>query len=99
MSLYRDDRTVRDTRGNAIPNAYVYWCTQPTTSTTTVPPAPLAEVALSSGGTASTANNPQITDGYGQAAAYMATGLYTVVIVWNGVIQQVYPDQAVNSGT
>lgn len=95
MALWRSDWTVRNTVGTAIPNASVFWVTQPTTSTTTVPPSPLAAVALSATGTPSIANNPQTTNGYGQATGYLAAGTYTVVEVWNGVIQQVYPDQAI----
>ena len=92
--LYRDDRTVRDTLGRAVPNAYVYYCQQPAV-TNTVPPSPLIAIALTVQGTPSVGNNPLITNGYGQIAPYMAAGIYTVVEVWNGIIQNVYPDQAV----
>lgn len=92
-TFWRDDRVVRDTLGRAVPNASVYWCSQPTTSTSTVPPAPLASIASNSTGTSTT--NPQVTDGFGHAAAYLTAGFYTVVVVWNGIVQQVYPDQAI----
>jgi hypothetical protein len=93
-TLWRDDRLVQDTLGRAVSNASVYWVSQPAT-TNVVPPSPLIAVATSANGVTSVANNPQITNGFGQASAYMVAGIYTIVEVWNGRIQQVYPDQAI----
>jgi hypothetical protein len=96
MPLWIDNRTVQDTLGRAVPNASVYWLEQPF-NVAAVPPSTLVPVATSSTGIILVANNPQITNGYGQASAYMLAGIYTVVIVWSGKIQQVYPDQVVGS--
>jgi hypothetical protein len=92
-TLYRDDRIVRDPSGRSIPNAQIYWCLQPAVSTTN-PPSPLASLFTDSTGV-TPLSNPQVTDGFGHAAAYLANGIYTVVYVWNGQIQQVFPDQLV----
>ena len=91
MPYWRSDWTVQDASGRAVPNASVYWCVQPTTLG--VPPGPLAALYSSSMGGAIT--NPQVTNGFGQTSAYLTAGTYTVVEVWSGKIQQVYPDQAI----
>src|SRR5271170_1869561 len=92
-TFWRSDWTVQDALGRAVPNASVYWVQQPAT-TNVVPPSPLVTLYNDSTGTNQIAN-PQTTNGFGQAAAYMLQGVYTVVEVWNGKIQQVYPDQAI----
>lgn len=95
MAFYwRDDRTVRDTLGNVVPNASVYWTQQPA-STTSVPPSPLQTLYSNSAGTGGPVTNPQVTNGFGQVSAYMLAGLYTVVEVWGGKIQNIYQDQGV----
>jgi hypothetical protein len=38
---------------------------------------------------------PIITDNFGHADFYVATGTYTVVVVNNGKVQNVYPDQSI----
>lgn len=90
---FRNGWTVRDIQGNAVPNASVYWCTQPAT-TNVVPPSPLASLFTDSTGV-TPATNPQVTNGFGQVATYLNQGTYTVVEVWGGVVQNVYPDQIV----
>lgn len=92
-TVARDDRWVQDATGRAIAGALVYWCTQPA-NVVAAPPSPLATIYTDSTGIAPAAN-PQTTNGLGHASAYMPPGIYTVVFVYNGVIQQVYPDQAV----
>jgi hypothetical protein len=94
-TYWRLDVTVTDTQGNAIPNAYVYWVSQPAT-VTTVPPSPLVTVYTDSSGSTE-ASNPQITNGFGQVFAYMPSGVYTIVTVWNGKIQSIYPDQSISN--
>ena len=94
MSMYwRSDWTVQDGLGRVVSNASVYWVQQPA-NTSAVPPTPLVTLYNDSEGDAQIAN-PQITNGYGQVAAYMQQGIYTVVEVWNGRIQNIYPDQSI----
>jgi hypothetical protein len=76
MALARRDDWLQDAQGRALAGAQVYYCTQPAT-TTTVPPTPLASVFSDLIGTATT--NPQITDGFGHAIAYLDSSvLYTI---------------------
>ena len=93
MGYWRQDWTVQDASGRAIPNASVYWCVQPA-RTTSVPPIPLATLYNDSNGD-QVITNPQVTNGFGQTYAYLAAGTYTVVEVYNGKVQQVYADQAI----
>lgn len=98
MSLARYDVTVQDAQGNALSGADVYFCTQPA-NTSTIPPTPLATIYGGiTGGTPLV--QPVITNGYGQAFAYMDDSvLYTVVYthpLFNTPL--VYIDQTVGGG-
>lgn len=95
--VYRDDRWVRDANGRVIPGAQVYWCSQPATIVN-IPPSPLASLFTNSTGNIA-ATNPQTTDGFGHCSAYLAAGIYTVVFVYNGSVQQIYTDQAIGINT
>lgn len=94
MSIVRRDDTVTNTLGNAISGAKVYYLLQPAN----VPAlTPLASVYSDTVGTA--AANPQITDGYGHAVAYLTAGvLYTIVYMYPNGAEVVYPDQLVGGG-
>jgi hypothetical protein len=81
--------------GPAAAGTQVYICTQPAV-TTTVPPSPLAFVFVDNAGVMSL-TQPLVCDGFGHASAYLASGVYTVVIVNGGVTQQVLLDQAIGS--
>lgn len=94
MSIARFDSWVRSTVGPAAAGALVYICTQPTISTSTVPPSPLASLYSNNAG-AIPLVNPLVADGFGHAFGYVAAGTYTVVVVIGGVVQQVYADQLI----
>lgn len=98
MSLARFDVTVQDAQGNALSGADVYFCTQPA-NTSTIPPSPLATIyGIITGGTPLT--QPVITNGFGQAFAYMDDSvLYTVVYTHPLFLAPlVYIDQSVGGG-
>lgn len=95
MSIVRRDDTIINTLGNAIAGASVYYLTQPTNLPALTP---LANVYSDTTGTPE--SNPQITDAYGHAVAYLNDGqLYTVVYVYPNGAQVVYPDQFVGSSS
>ncbi len=98
MTILRRDDWLTTPQGQALAGAEVYYLTQPAT-TTSYPPSPVAAVYSNSSGT--TAANPQITDGNGHAAAYLAEGqLYTVAfyhpLLGDGLL--VLEDQALSGG-
>jgi hypothetical protein len=93
MSILRRDDTIQNTLGNAIAGAKVYYLTQPANVSALTPPAP---VYSDIEGTP--AANPQISDGFGHAVAYLNDGqLYTVVYVYPNGTTVVYPDQFVGA--
>jgi len=92
-TYFRRDEFVKAVTGPAIAGALVYVCTQPANSTNN-PPSPLAAIYGDSEGI-TPLTQPLTTDGFGHTYFYVASGLYTVVIVNNGVIQQVYADQLI----
>lgn len=95
MSIARRDDTITNTLGNAIAGAAVYYLTQPANTSALTP---LATVYSDTVGTV--AANPQITDGYGHAVAYLTAGvLYTIVYVYPNSTKVVYPDQLVGAGS
>ena len=99
MALARRDDWVTDALGQALAGAQVYYCAPQPANTSTIPPSPLAPVYSDSGGTP--ADNPQETDGFGHAVAYLSDSqLYTIVVVHPlfGDDPVVLPDQAVSSG-
>lgn len=95
MSILRRDDTVVNTVGTAIPGAQVYYLTQPANVGALTP---LATVYKDTSGTP--ANNPQETDGFGHAVAYLQNGqLYTVVYLYPNGTQVVYPDQSLGDAS
>ena len=97
MSIERRDDWLTDAQGRSLAGAQVYYCTQPA-STGSVPPSPLATVYSDTGGDSAT--NPQVTDGFGHATAYLSnTQLYTVVYVHPlfGATPVVLTDQDIGS--
>lgn len=93
--LFRNDQVVQSAQGQAIAGAQVYYCTQPAV-VTTVPPSPLVSIFADTNGTIPL-TQPVQTDGFGHAFAYMASGIYTIVVVQNGAISAVYTDQLVGT--
>lgn len=96
MSILRRDDTVTNTLGNAIAGAKVYYLgPQPVNLSALTP---LLAVYSDTVGTPAT--NPQVTDGFGHAVAYLNTGaLFTCVYVYPNGTQVVYPDQFVGSSS
>jgi hypothetical protein len=105
-NYYRSDGWVKTTLGPAIPGAQVYVCFQPANvtppvtppRTTPVPwqgPNPQAPIFSDNGLTPIT--QPIITDGFGHYDFYVLPGLYTVVIMYNGVVQEVLVDQSIGN--
>lgn len=98
-NVFRNDGWVKSPLGSAIAGAQIYVCTQPAI-TMSVPPSPLASIFSDVNGLFPIAQ-PIATDGFGHYDFYAAAGVYTVVVVYNGQIQQIYPDQSLGgvSGT
>ena len=99
MAIERRDDFITDAQGRALAGALVYYCTQPA-NTSSLPPSPLATVYSDVAGTATT--NPQVTDGFGHAVAYLnASPLYTLVYVHPlfGSNPIILPDQAIGGGS
>lgn len=96
MSLARFDTWVRATMGPAAAGAQVYILSQPAV-TSTVPPTPQVQLYADSQGV-TTITQPLVCDGFGHAYAYVANGAYTVAVVFGGIVQQVYADQAIGVG-
>ena len=99
MSISRRDDFVTDAQGRALAGAQVYYCTQPA-STSANPPGPLATVYSDTNGDPGV--NPQITDGFGHAVAYLFSSQLYTVVVWHplfGSNPVVLIDQAVPGDT
>lgn len=92
--VFRSDGWVKNALGPAVANAQIYVCTQPTTDLIDIPPAPLAQLYSDSLGQ-NPINQPIATDGFGHYDFYIAAGTYTIVVVYSGLIQQIYADQAI----
>ena len=92
--IVRGDWVVTNPEGMVNPNAQIYICTQPA-STSNYPPSPLATLYTDSTGSKSLAN-PISPDQFGHAFAYMDTGTYTIVVTQNDIILVVLPDQDFN---
>jgi lysophospholipase L1-like esterase len=91
MALARRDDWLQNAQGQALSGGLVYYCLQPA-NTGTIPPSPLANVYADSSGTP--AANPQVTDGFGHAVAYIDNSqLYTIVYVHPQMGKIVLPDQ------
>lgn len=99
MPILRRDDFLSTPQGQALAGAEVYYLTQPA-DTTDFPPSPLALVYSDLAGTP--AANPQLTDGFGHAVAYLAnTQLYTIAfyhpLLGDGPL--VLEDQSITGGS
>lgn len=93
MPILRRDDLVQTAMGQAVAGAQVYYLTQPANTTALTP---LASVYSDLTGTP--AANPQITDGFGHAVAYLDNSqLYTIVWVSPIIGKIVYTDQNVGN--
>ena len=95
MALSRVDSWVKTAMGPAVAGSSLYLCSQPA-NIGSVPPSPLVAIFQDAKGITPWPNNVAICDGFGHAALYAAPGLYTLVVVYGGLVQQVYTDQLVN---
>lgn len=100
MAIIRRDDWLTTPQGQALSGALVYYLTQPA-DTSVNPPTTLATVYKDTAGTLG--DNPQVSDGYGHAVAYLNNGqLYTVAFyhpVLGAMSPLVLPDQSLNSTT
>lgn len=104
--LFRYDGWIKNVLGQALAGAKVYVCNQPANTVQAVDkfnvpiptwvPSPLASIASNTSGTP--LSQPLFTDGFGHFDFYVGTGLYTLVIMLNNRVFQVYPDQAPMQG-
>lgn len=92
LNYFRYDSWTKTTLGPAIPGAQIYVCLEPA-NVNSAPPSPLASVFSDPNGLVPI-TQPILTDGFGHADFYALPGLYTVVVAYGGIIQQVYPDQS-----
>lgn len=109
MNFYRNDGWVKLVNGQAVPGAQIYVCTQPCnvfppiTPPKTIPvpwagPNPQASIFSDAGITPIV--QPIITDGFGHYDFYTTPGLYTIVVLFGGKVQQFYIDQTIgNAGS
>jgi hypothetical protein len=92
-TFFRSDGWVKNVMGQAIAGASIFVCTQPVDASF-LPPIPLATVFSDPAGL-SPVTQPIITDGFGHYFYYALSGFYTEVVVNQGKVQQIYPDQTV----
>lgn len=92
-TYFRSDGWVKSALGPAVPGAQIYVCTQPA-NIDFLPPTPEADIFSDPNGLVPI-TQPILTDGFGHYDFYAAPGLYTLIVVNGGTIQQVYPDQSI----
>jgi hypothetical protein len=91
-TFFRSDGWVKSVLGQAIAGAQIYVCLQPADATF-LPPIPLATVFSDPAGMFPI-TQPISTDGFGHYDFYAASGIpYTIVVVNQGKLQQLYADQ------
>lgn len=95
MSLSRFDTFARSVVGPSAAGAQVFLCLQPAV-TNSLPPSPLAQLYSDPLG-ANPISQPLICDGFGHASCYVSSGTFTEVVVYGGMLVQVYPDQFISS--
>jgi hypothetical protein len=105
-NYYRSDGWVKTTQGPAVPGAQIYVCLQPANVTPPITPprtlpvpwaGPNPQALIYSDEGLTPITQPIITDGFGHYDFYILPGLYTVVVMYNNVVQQVYVDQSVGN--
>src|ERR1035437_8030991 len=108
-NYYRADGWIKTVLGPAVPGAQIWVCTQPAnvfppiTPPRTLPvpwagPNPQASVFSDPGLTPIV--QPILSDGFGHYSFYALPGLYTVVVMFGGKVQQYYVDQTLgNAGS
>lgn len=86
-TYYRRDDWVFNNFIQAIANANVTYYTQPS----------LAPATVYNDANGDIVANPQITDGFGHAVAYLAAGIYTITYSGQQIITLTLPDQQVGA--
>lgn len=106
LNYYRSDGWVKAVQGQAISGAQIYVCTQPANVTPPVTPprtqpvpwqGPNPQALIYSDAGVTPIVQPIITDGFGHYDFYTLPGIYTVVVMFNGQVQQVYVDQSIGN--
>lgn len=97
----RGDFSLQNAQGQAIAGAQVYILSQPANITNLTPQATIYGNSSGSGtavcgSTAGLLTQPLITDGFGHACAYIASGTYTVCYVSQYTGKQCYQDQTIS---
>src|ERR1019366_8965638 len=108
-NYYRSDGWVKAVQGPAIPGAQIYVCLQPANVTPPITPprtlpvpwvGPNPQALIYSDAGTTPIVQPIITDGFGHYDFYALPGLYTVVVMFGGKVQQFYIDQTLgNAGS
>ena len=95
-TLARYDTWVRSAVGPAAAGAQVFICGQPCAVSTT--PTPQVQLYADNAGVTPIAQ-PLIADGFGHAFCYVASGTYTIVVVYGGSLVLSYVDQSITVGS
>src|ERR1035437_1113532 len=108
-NYYLSDGWVKAVQGPAIPGAQIYVCLQPANVTPPITPprtlpvpwvGPNPQALIYSDAGVTPIVQPIITDGFGHYDFYALPGLYTVVVMFGGKVQQFYIDQTLgNAGS
>lgn len=93
LNLFRSDGWVKTSLGPAVPGAQIWLCFQPA-NVASAPPSPLVPMFSDPAGNVPI-TQPILTDGFGHYDFYTVAGVYTLVVAYGGLIQQVYPDQSI----
>ena len=95
-TLARYDTWIRSVIGPAAAGAQVFICGQPCAVSTT--PTPQVQLYADNAGVTPIAQ-PLIADGFGHAFCYVASGTYTIVVVYGGSLVLSYVDQSITVGS
>jgi len=93
-NLYRFDGWCKSTLGQALAGSQIYVCSPQPANIATLPPSPLASIFSDPAGLAPI-SQPISADNFGHYDFYALSGIYTIIVVYGGKVQQVYPDQTV----
>ena len=95
-NLARFDTWIRSAVGPAAAGASVFICSQPCAVSSN--PTPKAQLYSDVAGTLPIAQ-PLVADGFGHVFCYIASGTYTIVVVYGGQLVLSYPDQVIAVGS
>lgn len=99
-SYFRYDAWMSNPVGPVITGAQVFVCNQPMQAAPLTLalgiPSPLATTYSDPDGNL-VLTQPAITDGFGHTDFYVAAGIYTVLLYWNGALHLILPDQVIGA--